>query len=868
MASQADTPLHVFPPHRAGPRHRHHRVCTMRHVARHARTGDLVLFSGIGLLSETVRYASRSRWSHVGVLLRLHLHEHHEGETRKKHPHGEVFVLESSNNTSMPDLLNGHLPHTGVHLWPLRRLQEYNGYAVAWRPLHVPDGWRRQAAWQEQTLLFVQQMTGRYYDTHLRELLHSSDPAPRDELRRVRHDGTGLAPPRLYEDVRARHHLLDVTDRRQAQEVFCVELVVLYYQAMGLVSAERPAEHYNLDDLYEGGGEHDTKIVFRYEGVRLAARSCFIVECFDDYYPRDDESAEDYVRREGAPLARRFTREFAQGRKPARLQRAGPPKRTRRKDDEESSDSSESDNEPEPKRQPVTPLVPVLPPGMPELNDLAVLLRVRPDEDWDWTSLAANPSVPETMLDRYIDRLSFSDLVEERRSEAFWERHAARWSSAPPDTRREVGTHLLTWVSQAFVERHQAALRDADFPEEPPEQLSEAFLLRHVDTWHYGRSRLIAYASEPVVRQLLTDAHVRSLVRNPNLSPDFWLELLRTDRGHAVTENWRQSFVDTLSRNPRLDLAFWQQLVAWGIAQDDELGYATGIPESYWLQRLRAYFPAKSRFPMTRLWMNLAERRGAAALSEAFWLEALALSKEHDADLHPPGMRYLFLELTFNTKLGDAFWLEYLDRVDYRRLLRVHSGADAPNPLTEAFWTVAIDRVPPQHRGRATSYARVSLDFWERHLDAIDWEVAQETSSFPLEWVLARVPADQLDYRALAGRGGADDVAEPKVPLPFEFAYRHRNQIDWEVFSYWGGFTYRDVLAHPRLPWDFDVMSSHTFGHPGRRTVDLDPRTLAALVVMQRWTGTRDLGSVLGTKLAQRRKRDQREARRLRAQLA
>lgn len=40
-------------------------------VARHLRTGDILLFAGRGLVSDTVRVFTRSHWSHIGMVVHL-----------------------------------------------------------------------------------------------------------------------------------------------------------------------------------------------------------------------------------------------------------------------------------------------------------------------------------------------------------------------------------------------------------------------------------------------------------------------------------------------------------------------------------------------------------------------------------------------------------------------------------------------------------------------------------------------------------------------------------------------------------------------------------------------------------------------------
>ncbi len=77
-------------------------------------TGDLVLFSGRGLASDTVRLFTRSYWSHIGLVLRL------PGVP-------QPLVLESTTLSDSKDLFQQR-PVRGIGLVPLlAKVQEYPG---------------------------------------------------------------------------------------------------------------------------------------------------------------------------------------------------------------------------------------------------------------------------------------------------------------------------------------------------------------------------------------------------------------------------------------------------------------------------------------------------------------------------------------------------------------------------------------------------------------------------------------------------------------------------------------------------------------------------------------------------------------------
>lgn len=131
----------------------------MEHARAHdllgaARTGDLVLFSGRGLVSGTIRVFTGSRWSHVGLVLR--------GDD------GELLMLEATNTDEAPDVALGRAIR-GVQVVRLaEKLANYDG-VVALRRLEVearPEGfddlvrdiaelWRYRAYKDFTTTLFL-----------------------------------------------------------------------------------------------------------------------------------------------------------------------------------------------------------------------------------------------------------------------------------------------------------------------------------------------------------------------------------------------------------------------------------------------------------------------------------------------------------------------------------------------------------------------------------------------------------------------------------------------------------------------------------------------------------------------------------------
>jgi len=164
-------------------------------------TGDLVLFSGRGLISAVLKHASQSRWSHVGLVLR--------GAERNP-----ALLWESTALTRTPGLERGR-PRRGVQLVPLgRRVRDYRGIVV------------------------------------LRRLLVRRSPAMDRALRRLR----GELQDRPYEHdmvqlLRAAYEGPGGQNHQDLRYLFCSELVAEAYQAMGLLPPWPPSSEYTPRDF-------------------------------------------------------------------------------------------------------------------------------------------------------------------------------------------------------------------------------------------------------------------------------------------------------------------------------------------------------------------------------------------------------------------------------------------------------------------------------------------------------------------------------------------------------------------------------------------------------------------------------------------
>ena len=87
---------------------------TYNEIRHHLKTGDLVFFSGKGFVSNMIKLVTRSKWSHVGIVLN-HIEFDH------------VMLWESTTLSNIPDS-ETHQKTKGVQLVTLsNRLEVYDG---------------------------------------------------------------------------------------------------------------------------------------------------------------------------------------------------------------------------------------------------------------------------------------------------------------------------------------------------------------------------------------------------------------------------------------------------------------------------------------------------------------------------------------------------------------------------------------------------------------------------------------------------------------------------------------------------------------------------------------------------------------------
>ena len=156
-------------------------------------TGDIVLFSGKGGISAGIKWFTISKWSHVGMVVRL--------------PDWNMVLLwESTTLSNIADVMDGKAKQ-GVQLVALsERLRTYGGEAAI-RRLSV----KRTAAMNNALMKLRQEVKGRPYEKSKVELVKAA------------YDGWWGE------------------NTENLSSLFCSELVAEAYQRMGLLSNAKRA---------------------------------------------------------------------------------------------------------------------------------------------------------------------------------------------------------------------------------------------------------------------------------------------------------------------------------------------------------------------------------------------------------------------------------------------------------------------------------------------------------------------------------------------------------------------------------------------------------------------------------------------------
>lgn len=164
-------------------------------------TGDLVLFSGRGFVSWLIRWASGSKWSHIGMVVKVT-----DGDM--------ILLFESTTLSKVKDVVSGKV-RRGVQLVSLsERIMSYDGQ-VGIVFLAAP----RTSEMIKALLDFRGEVRNRPYEKSFVGLFKS-----------------------LYDGCFGEN-------KEDLTSVFCSELVAEAYQRMGVLSNEIPSDEYTPADF-------------------------------------------------------------------------------------------------------------------------------------------------------------------------------------------------------------------------------------------------------------------------------------------------------------------------------------------------------------------------------------------------------------------------------------------------------------------------------------------------------------------------------------------------------------------------------------------------------------------------------------------
>ena len=165
------------------------------------KTGDIVLFSGKGGISTGIKWFTNSRWSHVGMVLRLIEWD-------------AILLWESTTLSNIADVESGK-ERKGVQIVPLsERIKKYDG-EISVRMLDQ----KPTPEMHKELSLLREEVKGRPYEKSKIELFKAAYDGPFG---------------RNNEDL---------------SSLFCSELVAEAYQRMGLLSEDKASNEYTPKDF-------------------------------------------------------------------------------------------------------------------------------------------------------------------------------------------------------------------------------------------------------------------------------------------------------------------------------------------------------------------------------------------------------------------------------------------------------------------------------------------------------------------------------------------------------------------------------------------------------------------------------------------
>jgi hypothetical protein len=169
-------------------------------------TGDIILFSGKGRISNIIKWITKSKWSHVGVAIKIKELD-------------MILCLESTTLVDVPDYETGATVK-GVQITNLsERILKYDGDVVV---RHLVDI-NRDQVFSETLEKFKKEHRNKAYERHCIELFNAA-----------------------YDGVLGQN-------KEDLSSLFCSELVAELYQQWGLLSDKIPSNEYTPKDFSTNG---------------------------------------------------------------------------------------------------------------------------------------------------------------------------------------------------------------------------------------------------------------------------------------------------------------------------------------------------------------------------------------------------------------------------------------------------------------------------------------------------------------------------------------------------------------------------------------------------------------------------------------
>lgn len=172
------------------------------------QTGDVLLFSGQGPISSTIKIGTLSKWTHIGQVV-------------KDEGHNILMSWESTMLVNQPSLDSGII-ETGVMILNLgRRIAEYDG-EIAVRRLRQPLTPRQI----QQMMEMRQRMRKVPYERNYIELVKSAYDGPFGH------------------------------NKEDLSSVFCSELIAAYFKLIKLLRADKTSNEYTPRDFSQEEFDH------------------------------------------------------------------------------------------------------------------------------------------------------------------------------------------------------------------------------------------------------------------------------------------------------------------------------------------------------------------------------------------------------------------------------------------------------------------------------------------------------------------------------------------------------------------------------------------------------------------------------------